>query len=57
MLPDGFDASRGRQRRGDVPRQQILDAVRRMIGDALEYIGEIRLGIEAVQPSRAEPSR
>ncbi|PZW90426.1 hypothetical protein DFS13_13925 [Burkholderia sp. 28_3] len=54
MLSDGFDVGSRRQRRRHVPRQQLVDAVDRMVSDALENIGEICLGIEAVQARRAD---
>ena len=36
----------------DVPRQQLVDAVDRMVGDALEHVAQVRLGIEAVELGR-----
>lgn len=54
MLSDGFDVGSRRQRRRHVPRQQLVDAVDRMVSDALKNIGEIRLGIEAIQACRAD---
>ena len=36
----------------DVPRQQLLDAVDRVLGDALEYLAQVRLGIEPVELGR-----
>ncbi len=54
MLSDGLDVSSRRQRRRHVPRQQFVDAVDRMVSNALKHIGEIRLGIEAVQACRAD---
>lgn len=54
MLSDGLDVSSRRQRWRHVPRQQFVDAVDRMVSNALEHVGEIRLGIEAVQACRAD---
>ncbi len=53
MLSDRSDASRGRHCRFYIPRQQLLDAVDRVIGDALKHEAEIRLSMEDVQASRA----
>jgi hypothetical protein len=36
------------ERGGDVPWQQLLDSVDRVIGDALEYMPQIRLRVDAV---------
>jgi hypothetical protein len=33
----------------DVPREQLLNAIDRMIGDALEYVLEIALRIDAIK--------
>lgn len=43
-----------RQRLGDMPRQQGVDLVDRMLGDALEDMAQIGFGIEAVECSRAD---
>ncbi len=53
MLSDGLDVGSRRQRRRHVPRQQLVGAVEQMVSDSLDNIGEIRLGIKAVQ--RAVP--
>lgn len=53
MLSDGFNARGGRQRRCYIPRQQLLDAVDRVIGNAIEHVSEIRFGVEDVQARRA----
>ena len=34
---------------GDVPWQQLLDAVDGMLGDALEHMAQLGFGIEAVE--------
>jgi hypothetical protein len=36
----------------DVPRQQLFDAVDRVIGDALEHLAQVRLGIQPVELGR-----
>lgn len=36
----------------EVPRQQFLDAVDRMIGDALEHVAQIRLGVQPIEFGR-----
>src|SRR5882672_9375429 len=53
------DFSSGRQRRrnlrgliqliGHIPRQQLLDAIDRMIGDALEYVVQIALRVDVIK--------
>lgn len=50
----GSTRGRGRRRRSNVLRQQVLDAVDGVISDALEFVGEICLEIEAVQAYRAD---
>jgi hypothetical protein len=47
-----------------IPRQQLLDAIDRMIRDALQYVMEVPLRIDVVEfagscraPDYAEPSR
>jgi hypothetical protein len=49
---------------GDIPRQQLLDAIDRMIGDALEDVMEVPLRVDVVEfasscraPDYAEPPR
>ncbi len=54
MLSDGHDVSSRWQRQSHGPRQQFVDAVDRMVSNALEHVGEIRLGIEAIQACRAD---
>jgi hypothetical protein len=33
----------------DVPRQQLVDAVDRVLGNALEHLAQVGLGIQAVE--------
>ena len=40
--------------RFEVPRQQLVDAVDRMLGDAREHVAEKRLGVVSVELRRAE---
>ena len=42
------------QLRGEIPRQQFLDTVHRMIGDALQDVAQIEFRIETVEFGRAE---
>ena len=37
-----------------VPGQQLCDAVHRVVGDALQHLAQVGLGIEAVQLGRSE---
>src|SRR4029453_14455085 len=39
--------------RSDVPRQQVVDAVDRMLGNAVEYLTQIRFRIDAVELRRS----
>jgi hypothetical protein len=41
-------------RRLQIPRQQLVDTVNRMIGDALEHRADKRLGVVAVEFSTAQ---
>ena len=34
---------------GNVPGQQFLDAIDRVIGDALDHVAQVRLGVQAVE--------
>lgn len=36
------------------PRQQLLDAIDRMLGDTLDHIAQVRLGIDAVELGRTD---
>jgi hypothetical protein len=38
----------------EVPGQQLCDAVHRMVGDALQHLAQVGLGIEAVQLGGSE---
>ena len=38
--------------RCDVPRQQLLDAVDRMLGDAPKHVAQVRFGIEPIELGR-----
>ena len=39
---------------GEIPRQQVFNAIDRMLGDAFEYRAQIRFRIQAVQFRRAD---
>ena len=42
------------QDNGEIPRQQLLDAVDGMIGDADQYLAQISFGIDAVEFRRTD---
>ena len=45
-----------RNQGGEVPRQQLLDAVDGMIGDAFEHVAQIEFWIKAIQLGCAQES-
>ena len=49
-----FESAVAVRRVGAVPRQQLLNTVDRMIADALNYVAQIRFGVEAVELGRAD---
>src|SRR5437870_2748998 len=49
-----FRAGVIRPLRGNRPRQQLVDAVARVVGDALEDVAQVALRVDPVQLSRAQ---
>jgi hypothetical protein len=39
---------------GDIPGQQLFDAVDGMVGDARKHIAQVALGVETIQLRRAD---
>lgn len=37
-----------------MPRQQFVDAIDRVIGDASQYLTQVRIGFDAIQQCRAD---
>src|SRR5579862_181716 len=42
------------QRGGDVPRQQLVDAVDWMLGDPLEHMAQVEIGIHPIEQRRTD---
>jgi hypothetical protein len=38
----------------DLPRQQLIDTIDRMLGDAADHLTQVGLGVEAVEFARAD---
>src|SRR5208283_3488 len=54
VLRLGSSGGVGRARRGDVPGQQVRDAVHGVIGDARQDLAQVRFRIESVEFRRAD---